>query len=143
MKEFAALDLKNGKPDPVNFAFSKGLPYVPSPLVMDGLMYLVGDGGILKCLDYKTGELVYEERLNGSAGSSKFFSSPVAGDGKVFCGSQQGDVIVVKAGRKFEQLSATKLDSPINASPAIGDGRLYIRTEKMLWCGGSKAALVP
>jgi hypothetical protein len=143
VKEFAALDLKNGKPDPVNFAFSKGLPYVPSPLVMDGLMYLVGDGGILKCLDYKTGELVYEERLNGSAGSSKFFSSPVAGDGKVFCGSQQGDVIVVKAGRKFEQLSATKLDSPINASPAIGDGRLYVRTEKMLWCGGSKAALVP
>jgi hypothetical protein len=143
VKEFAALDLKNGKPEPVNFAFSKGLPYVPSPLVMDGLMYLVGDGGILKCLDYKTGELIYEERLNGSAGSSKFFSSPVAGDGKVFCGSQQGDVIVVKAGRKFEQLSATKLDSPINASPAIGDGRLYVRTEKMLWCGGSKAALVP
>jgi outer membrane protein assembly factor BamB len=112
-------------------------------LVLDGLLYLVGDGGILKVLDFKSGELLYEERLNGSAGSSKFFSSPVAADGKVFCGSQQGDVIVIKAGRKFEQLSATKLDSPINASPAIGDGRLYVRTEKMLWCVGSKSAPVP
>ena len=143
VKEFAAIDISGSKPKPVEFTFSKGLPYVPSPLVLDGLLYLVGDGGILKVVDFKSGELLYEERLNGSAGSSKFFSSPVAADGKVFCGSQQGDVIVIKAGRKFEQLSATKLDSPINASPAIGDGRLYVRTEKMLWCLGSKSAPVP
>ena len=52
-------------------------------------------------------------------------------------------MIIVKAGRKFEQLSATKLDSPINASPAIGDGRLYVRTEKMLWCVGAKTNPVP
>jgi outer membrane protein assembly factor BamB len=121
----------------------KGLPYVPSPLVMGDYLYLLGDGGILQCVEFKTGKVMYEERLNGSKGSSKFFSSPVAGDGKLYCGSQQGDVIVVKAGPKFEQLSATKLDSPINASLAIGDGRVYVRTENMLWCGGSKTAPVP
>jgi outer membrane protein assembly factor BamB len=110
---------------------------------MDDLMYLLGDGGILKVVDFKSGKQLYEERLNGSAGSSKFFSSPVAADGKFFAGSQQGDLIVVKAGPKFEQLSATKLDSPINASPAIGEGRLYVRTEKMLWCIGSKNQPVP
>jgi len=143
VKEFAAIDVSGAEPKPVPFEFSKGLPYVPSPLVMDGLMYLLGDGGILKVVDFKSGKQLYEERLNGSAGSSKFFSSPVAADGKFFAGSQQGDLIIIKAGAKFEQLSASKLDSPINASPAIGEGRLYIRTEKMLWCIGNKEQPVP
>ena len=143
VKEFAAIDVSGAQPKPVEFEFSKGLPYVPSPLVMDGLMYLLGDGGILKVVDFKTGKQLYEERVNGSAGSSKFFSSPAAGDGKFFAGSQQGDLIILKAGLKFEQLSANKLDSPINASMAIGDGRLYVRTEKMLWCIGSKSQPVP
>ncbi|MEN3939754.1 PQQ-binding-like beta-propeller repeat protein [Prosthecobacter sp. SYSU 5D2] len=143
VKEFAALDVSGAKPKPVDFTFSKGLPYVPSPLVMDGRMYLLGDGGILKTVDFKSGELLYEERVNGSTGSSKFFSSPVAGDGKIYCGSQQGDLIVLKAGGKFEQLSANKLDSTINATPAIGDGRIYVRTEKKLWCIGSKNAPLP
>ena len=111
---------------------------MPSPLVIGDYMYLLGDGGILKCVEFKTGKEIYEERLNGSAGSSKFFSSPVAADGKIFCGSQKGDVIVVKAGPKFEQLSASKLDTPINATPAIAENRLFVRTEKMLYCLGAK-----
>ncbi len=141
-KETAAIDLKSPKPTQL-YNLSKGLPYVPTPLVMGEYMYLLGDGGILQCVEFKTGKPVYEERLNGSKGSSKFFSSPVAGDGKIYCGSQMGDVIVVKAGPKFEQLSATKLDSPINATFAIGDGRVYVRTEKMLYCVGSKVDRVP
>jgi len=143
VKELAALDLKSGKPVSVPFDIPKGLPYVPSPLVIGDIMYLVGDGGIMRAVEFKTGKVLYEERLNGSKGSSKFFSSPVAADGKIYCGSQMGDVIVVKTGSKFEQLSASKLDSPINATPAIGDGRIYVRTEKMLWCVGSKAAPLP
>lgn len=143
VKEVAALDLKGGKPKPVTFDIPKGLPYVPSPLVIGEHMYLLGDGGILRCVEQKTGKVIYEERVEGSQGSAKFFSSPVAGDGKIFCASQQGDLIVIKAGPKFERISASKLDSPINASSAIGDGRLYVRTEKMLWCVGSKASPVP
>jgi outer membrane protein assembly factor BamB len=106
-------------------------------------MYLLGDGGILRCVEFKTGKVIYEERVEGVQGSSKFFSSPVAADGKIFCGSQQGDLIVIKAGPKFERLSASKLDSPINATPAIGDGRLFVRTAESLWCIGSKAPPVP
>jgi outer membrane protein assembly factor BamB len=142
-KETAFLDMSGAQPKPLVSTLTKGLPYVPTPLVIGEHMYLLGDGGILQCVEFKTGTVVYEERLNGTKGSSKFFSSPVAGDGKIYCGSQMGDVIVVKAGPKFEQLSASKLDSPINATSAIGDGRVYVRTEKMLWCGGSKAAPVP
>jgi outer membrane protein assembly factor BamB len=143
VKEFAALDISGNEPKPIDFTFSKGLPYVPSPLVVGDLMYLLGDGGILKVVKFDTGELLYEERVQGSSGSSKFFSSPVAADGKIFCGSQQGDLIILKQGETFEQLSASKLDSAINASPAIGDGRIYMRTEKMLWCIGAKGAPLP
>jgi outer membrane protein assembly factor BamB len=142
-KEIAALDLKGGKPEPMAFEVTKGLPYVPSPLVVDGYLYLLGDGGILKCVDFKTGKEVYEERLEGVKGSSKFFSSPVYADGKIYCGSQQGDVIVVKAGPKFERVSATALDSAINATPAIGHGRIYVRTEKSLWAVGAKTPVLP
>ena len=140
-KETAALDLNGGKPKVLDLSLTKGLPYVPTPLVVGDYMYLLGDGGILKCVEFKTGKQIYEERLNGSSGSSKFFSSPVAADGKIFCGSQMGDVIVVKAGPKFEQLSASKLDSPINATPAIAQNRLFVRTEKMLYCVGAKTQL--
>jgi outer membrane protein assembly factor BamB len=140
-KETAALDLKGGQPKPLNFSLTKGLPYVPSPLVAGDYMYLLGDGGILKCVEFKTGKEVYDERLNGSGGSSKFFSSPVAADGKIYCGSQMGDVIVVKAGPKFEQISASKLDSPINATPAIAYNHIFIRTAKSLYCVGDKPRL--
>ena len=120
---------------------TQGLPYVPSPLVIGDLMYLLGDGGILRCVEFKTGKVNYEERINGSSGSSKFFSSPVAADGKIYCGSQQGDVIVIKPGRTFQQLSASKLDSAINATPAIAANHLFIRTENSLYCVGAKPQL--
>jgi outer membrane protein assembly factor BamB len=143
VKEVAALDLKTGKPQPVNFEIPKGLPYVPSPLVIGEHMYLLGDGGILRCVEQKTGKVVYEERLEGTKGSAKFFSSPVAGDGKIFCASQQGDLIVVKAGPMFEKLGVSALDGAVNSVPAIGDKRLYIRTANSLYCLGAKGQPVP
>lgn len=143
VKEVAALDLQSGKPQPVNFDIPKGLPYVPSPLVIGEHMYLLGDGGILRCVEQKTGKVIYEERLEGTKGSAKFFSSPVAGDGKIFCASQQGDLIVVKAGPKFEKLAVSPLGAPVNSVPAIGDKRLYIRTADALLCLGAKGQPVP
>jgi outer membrane protein assembly factor BamB len=143
VKEVAAIDLKSGKPVPVDFEIPKGLPYVPSPLLIGEHMYLLGDGGIMRCVEFKTGKVLYEERVDGVQGSSKFFSSPVAGDGKIFCGSQQGDLIVIQAGTKYERLSAAKLDAPINATPAISDGRLFVRTAESLWCIGAKPVPVP
>lgn len=141
-KESAVLDLSSGKPKEV-YSLTKSIPYVPSPLVVKGNLYLLGDGGILKCVDFKTGQEHFEERLSGEKGSTKYFSSPVAGDGKLYCCSQTGEVITVKLGDKFEQLAVSKLDSPMNASPAIGDGRIFVRTEKMLWCAGAKKPPLP
>lgn len=143
VKEVAALDLRSGKPKAVDFDIPKGLPYVPSPLVIGEYMYLLGDGGIMRCVEFKTGKVLYEERVEGVQGSAKFFSSPVAADGKIFCASQQGDLIVIKAGPKFERIAASKLDSPVNSVPAIGDKRLYLRTAESLYCIGSKGQPVP
>jgi outer membrane protein assembly factor BamB len=67
----------------------------------------------------------------------------VAADGKIFCASQQGDLIVVKAGPKFEKLAASKLDGPVNSVPAIGDKRLYVRTANSLYSIGAKGQPVP
>lgn len=143
VKEIAALDLKSGKPVAVPFDIPKGLPYVPSPLVIGEHMYLLGDGGILRCVEFKTGKVIYEERVEGTAGSAKFFSSPVAADGKIFCASQQGDLIVIKAGPKFEKLAASKLDGPVNSVPAIGDKHLFVRTANSLYSIGAKGQPVP
>jgi outer membrane protein assembly factor BamB len=143
VKEIAALDLKSGKPVSVPFDIPKGLPYVPSPLVISEHMYLLGDGGILRCVEFKTGKVIYEERVEGTAGSAKFFSSPVAADGKIFCASQQGDLIVIKAGPKFEKLAASKLDGPVNSVPAIGDKHIFVRTANSLYSIGAKGQPVP
>lgn len=143
VKEVAAIDLQSGKPVAVDFEVPKGLPYTPSPLMIGEHLYLLGDGGILRCVESRTGKTLYEERVEGVQGSAKFFSSPVAADGKIYCGSQQGDLIVIKAGTKFERLAATKLGAPINATPAIANGRIYIRTGKELMCVGSKNNALP
>jgi len=143
VKEVAALDLKSGKPVAVDFEVPQGLPYTPSPLMIGEHLYLLGDGGILRCVESRTGKTLYEERVEGVQGSAKFFSSPVAADGKIYCGSQQGDLIVIKAGTKFERLAATKLGAPINATPAIVNSRIYIRTGKELLCVGTKTGTLP
>ncbi len=142
-KESAMLRLKGDKPEEA-YKLVMGIPYVPTPLVIDGSLFLLGDGGILKAVKMETGEELFTERLVGKGGNStKYFSSPVAGDGKIYCCSQTGDVVVVKAGPTFEVLAANKLDSPINATPAIADGRVYIRTQDMIWCLGDKRQPLP
>ncbi len=65
----------------------------------------------------------------------------MAGDGKIYCASQQGDLIIVKAGPKYERLSASKLDGPVNSVPAIGEKKLFVRTAGSLYCLGSKTPL--
>jgi outer membrane protein assembly factor BamB len=142
-KESAVLKLGSSQPQEA-YKLIMGIPYVPTPLVIGDLMFLLGDGGIMKCVKFQTGEEVFNERLSGAAGNStKYFSSPVSGDGKIYCCSQTGDVVVIKAGDNFEVLGANKLDSPIYSTPALAEGRVYIRSEKMLWALGTKVQTVP
>ncbi len=109
---------------------TKAVPEVPSPLYYRGRVYMVRDGGIVSCLDAATGKLVYRERL-GPGGA--YFASPIAGDGKVYAASGRGVVVVIAAGDKFEILARNDFKEAILASPAVADGKLYIRTEGHLY----------
>ncbi len=114
-----------------------GTPDVPSPLVFEGLVYLVDAGnGMLTCLDAKSGEKIYAKRTH----DSRYRASPVYADGKIYLTAQDGTVSVVKAGRDFELLATNKLDDEILASPAISGGRIYLHGYKALYAVGKAAA---
>lgn len=108
-----------------------GAPYISSPVQHDGLLYMAGDVGVLTVCDAKTGERVYQERIGGV-----YTASPVAGDGKVYLVSEDGETIVLRAGRTPSILARNKLGARQLASPAIAGGRLFIRSDDALFAIG-------
>ena len=119
----------------VPWKYAKGTAYVPSPILYGDYLYLTTDRGILTCIDAKTGKVVYEGgRIPIPA---TFTASPVAFDGKILLTSEDGDTFIVKAGPKHEILATNSVGEPVYASPAIADGRIYIRGEKNIYCIGS------
>jgi outer membrane protein assembly factor BamB len=97
--------------------------------VYQGYFYIAGYNGVLTCYNAKTGEKMYEQRL----GPGGFFSSsPVAGDGKIYAISEDGEAYVVKAGPKFELLSTNSMGEVCMATPALSRGMIIIRTLSQL-----------
>jgi outer membrane protein assembly factor BamB len=118
----------------VPWKYPKGTAYVPSPILYGDYLYLTTDRGILTCIDAKTGEVKYEGgRIPIPA---TFTASPVAFDGKILMTSEDGDTFIVKAGPKHEVIGTNSVGEPVYASPAIADGRIYIRGEKNLYAIG-------
>jgi outer membrane protein assembly factor BamB len=101
-----------------------GAPYISSLVFYDGLIYMAGDVGVVTCVDARTGERVWRERLGGI-----YTASPIAGDGKIYFMSESGETIVLNAGRKPDVISRNTIDGRVLASPAISGGRLFIRTD--------------
>ncbi len=108
----------------------RNLPEVPSPLYYRGQLYLFRKGAIASCLDARTGKEVARARLPAPG---SYYSSPVAGDGKVYIAAESGTLMVIEAGRKLNVLAQNELGERIMATPAIADGTLYIRTEQGLY----------
>lgn len=106
-------------------------PVEPSLLYYRGLVYAMMDNGVLTCLDGKTGEEHYRERLKGT-----FNSSPVASDGNVFVSNNDGVTFVVKAGKEFDLVATNELGERITASPAITGNAIIYRTDSHLYCVG-------
>jgi outer membrane protein assembly factor BamB len=109
---------------------TKGLPEVPSPLYYRGHLYLVRRGGIATCLEARTGKEVYQGRLPVSG---SYYSSPVAGDGKIYIAAESGTLMVLEAGKSLKVLAQNDLGERVMATPAIADGTLYVRTEKHMY----------
>jgi outer membrane protein assembly factor BamB len=108
----------------------RGVPGVPSPLYYNGRLYTVQNGGIVFCRVARTGELVYSGRL-GALGY--YYSSPVAADNKLYIASAEGLVVVLDTGDTLKVSAMNKLDGGILATPAIVDGKIYVRTETHLY----------
>jgi outer membrane protein assembly factor BamB len=110
---------------------------MPTPLVYRGLLYVLKNQGIFACYDLRTGEQKYEQRLPDV--ESGFSASPVAADGKLYLPSEDGEVLVVKAGPQFELIGRNRVGQPIMATPAIAGGLLLVRGERDLVAIGAKA----
>lgn len=120
----------------IRWRYQKPVPQVPSTLLYKGVLYMVNDGGVLISFDPATGNVIKQGRLQGAI--DKYFSSPVAADDKVFLIGEGGAVSVLKAAGDWEILKVNQLDDECFATPAIADGRIYIRTRSALYCFGSK-----
>ncbi|HWG44744.1 MAG TPA: PQQ-binding-like beta-propeller repeat protein [Gemmataceae bacterium] len=112
---------------------TKQVPFCASPLSYGGLIYTVKDNGFLACLDGKTGELVKRDRVPGGG---NYYSSPVAGDGKIYLLDDRGRLTVVQAGRDWRVLATSDFEEDGYATPALVDGRIYLRTAGHLYCFG-------
>jgi outer membrane protein assembly factor BamB len=114
----------------------KGSPFVPSPIVYGDQLYTVNDmASIVTAFDAATGKVLWQGRL-GVAQREGFSASPVAVDGKVFFTNDQGETFVLRAGPSFELLRTNRIGETTLASPALVDGRWYIRTDRSLFAIG-------
>jgi outer membrane protein assembly factor BamB len=116
----------------------KGSPFVPSPLLHEGVLYMINDMvSIATAYDAKTGVVLWQGRL-GEAARESFSSSPVVVDAKIYFTNDQGETFVVATGREFKLLHVNHLNARTIASPALVDGTWYWRTDKELLAIGRK-----
>ena len=114
----------NGKlqENEIVWAYSKSVPHVPSPLLVDKEIYFVHDGGVATCLDALTGKRIWQERLGGNHDAS-----PIEIRGRLYFVNREGKTTVLAAGRKFDVLATNQLEGTFKASPAVADGALFLR----------------
>lgn len=118
----------------IRWRYLKPVPQVPSTLLYKGVLYMINDSGILISFNPSTGDVIKQGRLHGAI--DKYFSSPVAADDKVFLIGEAGQVSVLKAAGEWEVIKVNELDDEVFATPAIADGRIYIRTRSALYSFG-------
>ncbi|MEI6240919.1 MAG: PQQ-binding-like beta-propeller repeat protein [Planctomycetia bacterium] len=117
-----------GREPEIAWRQSRGAPSMSSPLVVGDELYVVSDKGIATCLDVKTGDVVWSERLGGN-----FSSSPLLAEGRIYVGNRDGATFVIKPGRTFELVATNQLDGQIFATPAAVGRALYLRTDEALY----------
>ncbi len=116
--------------------YSKTVPRVPSPLLYKNIIYLMKEGGILTALDAGNGVVLKQARLEQAPGN--YYASPVEADDKIYTVSNEGKVSVIRPGKNWDVIATNDLGDECYATPAIADGRLYIRTKGELYCFGKK-----
>jgi outer membrane protein assembly factor BamB len=113
--------------------YEKFTPFCASPLCFEGRIFTIKDGGILTCLGATTGKAFKSGRVMGTG---NYYASPAGGDGKVYLLSQRGTLSVVSAADQWEVIHSAEFGEEVYGSPAIVDGRIYLRTSGHLYCFG-------
>jgi outer membrane protein assembly factor BamB len=116
-------------PAAVAWRVKKNVPQRPSPLLVDGLIYMVDDGAMATCVDAETGAEVWKQRLDGKG----FSASPLYADGRVYFFSEGGVVTTVAPGREFKKLGQGEFPDGFMGSPAVADGAFFARTKTALY----------
>jgi outer membrane protein assembly factor BamB len=117
----------------VAWSIPKEMPYVPTPVVYNDRIFFWSDTGIVVCARAKDGKEIWKERVPG-----KYTGSPVRAGKKIFCTDDEGTVVVIAASEKFKELGRNKLGELSHSTPAIADGRMYVRTVSHLYSVGGK-----
>jgi len=115
--------------------YAKFVPFCASPLYKSGVLFTVKDGGIISSLEARTGKPIKQGR---AAGTGSYYASPVTGDGKIYLLNETGQLTVVSAEAKWEELATANFGENAYATPAIVDGRIYLRTVGHLYCFGNR-----
>ena len=110
--------------------------YMPTPLIYNGVLYVLANNGLLDAYNLKTGAELYRQRLP-TVGSG-FSSSPVAADGKIYLSNEDGEMLVIAAGEKFNHLATNSMGELLMATPALSDGVMYVRSSSSLFAIGRK-----
>lgn len=128
----SAVDPNGGRPK-LAWRLSRSASYVPSPIAADGKVFVWYDKGIVSCLDGKTGDVLGQKRIGGN-----YYGSPVLVGGRLFCMSEEGELVVVAADENLKLLGRTPLGEGSESTPAVSDGVMYLRTYSHLISVGGK-----
>lgn len=112
----------------VLWRIKQGVAKTASPLLVDGLIYMVNDDGVASCVDAETGEAVWKKRIGG-----KHAASPIFAEGRIYFFNQDGETTVIRPGREFDELATSTLDDGFMSSPSAADGAFYLRTKSHLY----------
>ncbi len=120
----------------VRWKYQRAVPQLPSPIMFEGVLYMVNDGGIVTTLNPETGEQIAQGRLTGAVGA--YYASPVVGGGHLYFASLRGAMAVLPPGGDLTPLVVNDLTEDIYATPALVDGKIYVRTTEALYAFGTR-----
>lgn len=127
-------DKRAERPTTVAWKLKRDLPYVPTPIAIGENLYILSDAGTMTCVVARTGKQVWQEDLK-----ARFYASPVCVNGRIYLVTREGEVIVLEEGPEYKVLSKSALPEVSDATPAIANGRMYLRTLNHLICiGGAR-----
>ncbi|MDE0086372.1 MAG: PQQ-binding-like beta-propeller repeat protein [Candidatus Poribacteria bacterium] len=111
------------------WSIRRGAPEIPSPLIVNDLMFMVNESGVASCVDAKNGNPIWKGRIGG-----KYWASPLYADGKIYFFSMDGRVSVISVGREFKLLAQNEFDGEFIASGAVAGNALILRSDTHLYC---------